>query len=156
MKSEENLICSICGKGPFQDRRGLLGHRSIVHGVEKRIVTDSEALKVLKEIERRLEPIDKMLETLDPLVEDVKQLDTHIVNELWHKVEEVQKGIEALKPAGQNKDIAQGVEGEMKGQEGKGGWVIVSVIVGLVLWNYFKEKGSEQQGSALPVKERSG
>lgn len=65
------VMCEICGAGPFKDARGLNGHKAIKHGVEKRIVIDSRAVELLKGYNSK---VDLLLARQDQVISQMQQI----------------------------------------------------------------------------------
>jgi len=54
IKEKTDIICDVCGAGPFKTAGGLAGHKKIAHNVEKKIVQKDEMVKRLETIETQL------------------------------------------------------------------------------------------------------
>jgi len=93
VKEKTDIICNVCGAGPFKSASGLAGHKQIAH---------NEALKVVKkdEIGKRLETIETQLaSTIDPK----KAIETEA---------DVRKALELLLPAVEKFGVIVGPHGD--------------------------------------------
>ncbi len=48
------FMCGVCGKGNFKSKAGLLGHRRIVHGIDKRKVYLDEVGEHLASLQKNM------------------------------------------------------------------------------------------------------
>lgn len=98
MTEEKDLICSVCGAGPFRTTSGLAGHKQIAHNVlSKTIKTNSDEIsKRLKAVESYIGELRKSIMQTAMIIKKQQDIDQRMFKTATINSEKIMKFVKSL------------------------------------------------------------